>query len=152
MSRSKIDVWGSTWGGPWGDGTPKLCENNCLLNIYWYQKKVELWLEPFKKLILGVHLGESPGGWHPQTTLKYLSVKYLLISKKSSTVAWAVQKMDFWRPHLGGFPMELPQEFREKKLRLQLNNFTQNLDFDVLWFKRRRVYKISEEKKGKEKK
>ena len=48
-----------------------------------------------------------------------------------------------------GFPVELPQKFREKKLRLQLNNFTQKLDFDVLWFRRRRAYKIEEEKKGK---
>ena len=59
--------------------------------------------------------------------------------------------MDFWRPHLGGFPMELPQKFREKKLHLQLNNFTQKLDIDVLWFRRRKAYKISEEKKGKKK-
>ena len=34
-------------------------------------------------------------------------------------------------------------------MRLQLNNFTQKLDFDVLWFRRRRAYKIQEEKKGK---
>ena len=33
---------------------------------------------------------------------------------------------------MGGFPVELPQKLREKKLRLQLNNFTQKLDFDVL--------------------
>ena len=34
-------------------------------------------------------------------------------------------------------------------MRLQLNNFTQKLDFDVLWFRRRRAYKIWEEKKEK---
>ena len=51
--------------------------------------------------------------------------------------------------------MELPKKFREKKLHLQLNNFTQKLDFDVLWFRRRRANKIKEEKrqkKGKKKK
>ena len=53
--------------------------------------------------------------------------------------------MDFLGPHFGGFPVELPKKFREKKLRLQLNNFTQKLDFDVLWF--RRTYKNQEEKK-----
>ena len=30
-----------------------------------------------------------------------------------------------------------PKKLRETKLRLQLNNFTQKLDFDVLWFKGR---------------
>ena len=34
-------------------------------------------------------------------------------------------------------------------MRLQLNNFTQKLDFDVLWF-RRRAYKNWEEKKRDE--
>ena len=37
-------------------------------------------------------------------------------------------------------------------MRLQLNNFTQKLDSDVLWFRRRRAYKIQEEKKGKTRK
>ena len=49
--------------------------------------------------------------------------------------------------------MELPQKFREKKLNLKLNNFTQKLDFDVLWFRRRRAYtkfrKKEKKKKGK---
>ena len=30
----------------------------------------------------GGPFGGVPGGWHPQTMSKYLSVKYLLISKK----------------------------------------------------------------------
>ena len=37
-------------------------------------------------------------------------------------------------------------------MRLQLNNFTQKLDFDVLWFRRRRAYKNEKEKKGKKRK
>ena len=32
-------------------------------------------------------------------------------------------------------------------MRLQLNTYTQKLDFDVLWFRRRRAHKISKEKK-----
>ena len=48
--------------------------------------------------------------------------------------------MIFWGPILGGLPVELPQKISEEKLRLQLNNFIQKLDFDVLWF-RRRAYK-----------
>ena len=44
--------------------------------------------------------------------------------------------------------MSCQKKFRGTKLRLQLNNFTQKLDFDVLWF-RRRAYKILEEKKEK---
>ena len=43
--------------------------------------------------------------------------------------------------------MELPQKISGEKIAFQLNNFTQKLDFDVLWFRRRRAYKISEEKK-----
>ena len=31
----------------------------------------------------GVHLGGSRGGWYPQIMSKYLSLKYLLISKKN---------------------------------------------------------------------
>ena len=58
-----------------------------------------------KKLAFGgVHLGGSPGGWYPQIMSKYLSLKYLLISKKTGTLAWAVQKFDFLGPHFGGVP------------------------------------------------
>ena len=57
--------------------------------------------------------------------------------------------MDFWGPILGGFRWSCPKKFREKKLCLQLNNFTQKLYIDVLWFSRRRAYKNQEENKGK---
>ena len=54
-----------------------------------------------KKFIFGgVHLGESPKGWYPQIMSKYFSLKYLLITKKTGTLGWAVQKFDF----LGGVP------------------------------------------------
>ena len=56
--------------------------------------------------------------------------------------------MDFLGPHFGGFPVGCPKKFRENKLRLQLNTFTQKVDFDVLWFRRKRAYKNQEEKKG----
>ena len=42
----------------------------------------------------------------------------------------------------GGLRMSGTQNFRGTKLRLQLNNFAQKLDFDVLWFRRGRAYKI----------
>ena len=58
--------------------------------------------------------------------------------------------MDFWGPILGGSRWSFPKKFREKKLRLQLNNFTQKLNFDLLWF-RRRAYKIRKKKKEKKK-
>ena len=55
-------------------------------------------------------------------------------------------------PHFEGVTGGVaPKTFREKKLRLQLNNFTQKLDFEVLWFRRRRAYKNYEEKKRKKK-
>ena len=52
----------------------------------------------------GVHLGGSPEGWYPQIMSKYLSLKYLLISKKTGTLALAVQKIDFLGPHFGEVP------------------------------------------------
>ena len=56
-----------------------------------------------KTWFLGGPFGGVPGRWHPQTMSKYLSVKYLLISKKSRTLPWAIQKIDFWGVHLGGW-------------------------------------------------
>ena len=47
----------------------------------------------------------------PQTMSKYLSVKYLLIAKKTSTLAYAVQKIDF-----GGFPVELLKKISGEKI------------------------------------
>ena len=80
--------------------------------------------------------------WYPQIMSKYLFVKYLLISKKTGALARAVKKNQFLGPHFGGFPWGVaPKTFGRPKLRLQVNNFTQKLDFDVLWF-RRRAYKI----------
>ena len=91
-------------------------------------------------LIFGVtsDFGEFIRGWYPQTMSKYLSPKCLLISKETITLAFAIQKIDFW-----GFRFGIgPKKLQETKLRLQLNNFTQKLDFDVLWFRRRRAYEI----------
>ena len=47
-----------------------------------------------------------------------------------------------------GFPGESSQKFWGTNFRLQLINFTQNLDFEVLWF-RRRTSKMKVEKKKK---
>ena len=82
---------------------------------------------------------------------KYLPVKYLMIAKKKQHSSLSRLKNEFFgAPFWGGFQWSCPTKFREKKLRLQLNNFTQKLDFDVLWF-RRRAYKNQEEKKRKKK-
>ena len=51
-----------------------------------------------------------------QTMSKYLSVEYQLISNKTSTLASAVQKIDFLGPHFGGFPGELPQKISGEKI------------------------------------
>ena len=50
-------------------------------------------------------------------------------------LAWAIKKINFWGAILGGFRRSGPKKFWETKLRLQLNNFTQKLDFNVLWFR-----------------
>ena len=47
---------------------------------------------------------------------KYLSVKYLLIAKQSSTLASTVQKIDSLGPHFGGLPVELPQKISGEKV------------------------------------
>ena len=47
---------------------------------------------------------------------KYLSVKYLPISKTTSTLALAVQKIDFLGPHFGGFPVKLPKKISGEKI------------------------------------
>ena len=42
------------------------------------------------------------------------------------------------------------KKIQETKLHFELNYFTQKLDFDVLWFSRRRVYTgFGKKKKGK---
>ena len=87
------------------------------------------------------------GPWRliPQIMSKYLSGKHLLLSKKNKktgALAGAVQKIDYLGPHFRGPPESLPKNFWEAKLRLLLNNFTQKLDFVVLWFRRRSAYKV----------
>ena len=102
----------------WVGGTPKLCQNDCLLNIYWYQKKSRTLAWAVQKIDFGVvHLGGFPGegGWHLQTVSKYLSVEYPLTSKQTSTLAWAVQKIDFLGPHFRGVAGGVaPKTFRRK--------------------------------------
>ena len=68
--------------------------------------------------------------------------------KKNYRPSLRVQKIVFWAPVWEGSQKSDPKKFLGTKLRLQLNNFTQKLDFDVLWF-RRRAYKILEKKKEK---
>ena len=64
-------ILGVHLGGPLGGGTPKLCQNICLLNNCWYHKQTGTLSWAIQKIdIVGVHLG-SPrgggggGGWHP---------------------------------------------------------------------------------------
>ena len=88
------------------------------------------------------------GGWYPQTMPKYLPLKYLPMSKKLAPKLELFKKLIFRGPIFSVSPGSRPKKLRETKLRLQLNNFTQKLDFDVLWF-RGRAFKTKEEKKGK---
>ena len=46
----------------------------------------------------------SLGEWHPQTMSKYLSVKYLLISKQTGTQVDLFKKLIFWGSRGGGTP------------------------------------------------
>ena len=65
------------------------------------------------------------------------------IKNKTAPLLEPFKKLNFGGSTLGAVSGgAAPNKFRVTKLRLQLNNFTQNLDFDVLWFRRRRAYKI----------
>ena len=77
----------------------------------------------------------------------------LIISlyQKTCTQGRPIQKIDFWGPCFGVLPGDRLSKISGAKLRLQLNNVIQKLDFDVLWF-RRRAYKIQKEKKTKKEK
>ena len=52
---------------------------------------------------------------------------------------------------MGGSRGSRPKKFRETNLRVQLINFTQKLDFTVLWFRKKRAYKIQKKKEKKRK-
>ena len=83
-----------------GSGTLRLCQNIFQLNIYWYQNKKKLApkVKPFKKVILGVHMG---GGGTPQNYVKILFCSISTDIKKTGTLGQAVQKRDFWGPIWG---------------------------------------------------
>ena len=51
------------WGVPKGCGTPKLCQNICLLNIYCYQKNGALAGAVKKTEFLGPYFGGFLGKW-----------------------------------------------------------------------------------------
>ena len=44
--------------------------------------------------------------------------------------------------HFGGYRGSGPPKISFEKITLQLNDFTQKLDFDALWFRRKKAYKI----------
>ena len=85
---------------------------------------------------------------------KYWSVKYLLISKKLAPLFelfsfCSFSKNSVFGVILGGFPGEWPQNISGDKIAFATQQLYKKLDFAVLWFRRRRVYKILEGKKGK---
>ena len=61
---------------------------------------------------------------------KYLSLKYLLISKKTGTLGWAVQKFDILGPHFAGgspggcYPQTMSKYFSLKYLLISKKNGT----------------------------
>ena len=75
---------------------------------------------------------------------------YWYQKKKTSTLACAIKKINLRGPILDGFWRSGLEKFRETKLRLQLNNFTQKLDFDVLQEKKSAQDLDSKNKKEKQ--
>ena len=54
------------------------------------------------EIVQKIGLGGDPQGGYPQTTSKYLCLKYLLTAKNTGTLAWAIQKIVFWGVHVEG--------------------------------------------------
>ena len=84
------------WGIPGGLAPPNyvkifVCWISADINTNWHPS-----LSCSKNWFLGGLFEGVPGGWHPKTISKYFSIKYLLISKQTGTLAWAVQKIDIW--------------------------------------------------------
>ena len=53
-------------------------------------------------------------GSHPQTMSKYLSLKYLSISKKSELELKLFKKLIFWLPFWGNYSGVAPKNFRRQ--------------------------------------
>ena len=72
---------GSIWGVSREMGTLKLCQDICLLIIYWYHN-TGTQVEMFKKLILGGTRGVAPPNY-----VKILVCKVFADIKKTNTLA-----------------------------------------------------------------
>ena len=102
--RSKNWFLGGPFGGSLGgSGTPKLCQNICLLNICWYQNRLAPKLSRSNNSFLGVHLGGPQGGGTPKLCQNICLLNIYWYHKTlAGTLSWAVQTIDFWGPILGG--------------------------------------------------
>ena len=55
------------FGGPGGRWHPQSMSKYVSVKYLLISKKLAPYFEPSKKVILGVHFGGIPEGWHPQT-------------------------------------------------------------------------------------
>ena len=96
----------------------------------WFVQKIDFW---------GVHLEASEGGGTPKLSQNIcrLNIYRYKKKKKLSPYLEQLKKINFLGPYFGGFWGKSQKKFQETKLPLQLNKFTQKLDFDVLRFRRR---------------
>ena len=105
-----------------------------------------------KNWFLEVYLEESPGGWYLDKLCQNICLLNIYWYKKNTgTLTWAVQKSDFWGPHFWGSSWGSGQK-NFQKTNLQLNNFTQKLGFDVLWFRKKKSVQDLGKKKEKNRK
>ena len=97
-------------------------------------KKICFWGGPF---------GVVPGGVVPPNYVKIFVSQISSDIQKNWHPSLSRSKNCFLGPHFGGVPGGVaPKKFQKTQLRMYLNNFTQKLDFYVLWFRRTRAYKI----------
>ena len=67
--------------------------------------------------------------WYPEIMSKYLSGKYLLLSKKTGVLVGAVQKIDFLGSHFGRFPGESPLKISGDKIPFAAQQFWAKIGF-----------------------
>ena len=79
----KLAFGGSHLGGPRGGGTPKLCQNICLSNIYWYKKKTGTLAWAVQKFDF---LGGFPGGGTPKPCLNISLLNINWYQRKNGTL------------------------------------------------------------------
>ena len=143
----KLIFGGSIWGGPWGGWYSQTMSKYLSLKCLLILKKTGTLRWTVKKLIFG---GVPWGGGGVAKACQNICLSNIYWYPKNWHPSMSRSKVWFFGASFWGVPRRVaPKKFLETQLQMYLNNFTQKLDFYVLWFRRTWAYKIWEEKKEK---